>query len=350
MKKHKKYVIGLIVITILHVIRMIYGVQTDEQYAMVLGQKIAGGSKLLKDCFEIHQTSGVFIGLLLKVKYLFTHSNTCDMLYLKSIGLIIQILVSIIIYKKLLKNGYEQSNSTRVALLFMLVTPKLSLMPDYSLQQYWLLSLITVYLFLYTNNKNRDTKYVIVLGVLNSMLTIAYPPFCIISISIIFILKRDAVKYFLAYISWILCFLILFINKNIVYTKNILNGSMHNSNILDKLYNYIIYDKLQIIYLVIIIILFIVAIKTKEKHEKLFKSINIVMMSSVIIIQFIVVYILKYSITFNTCYITLLSLIIMNKDDKIYNKSFILCSLASLIQLFVGNQYMFRNADDVTNF
>lgn len=320
MNKKIKYVIIPFFIFLLHIKNMFFCLQTDEQYFMVLSQRIANGLTLLKDCYDIHQTSAVFTALLLKLKYIFIDSNVYDMLYLKSIGLFVHTTLAYYIYKKL--KPIYQNQAFIVAILFYAFTPKLSIMPDYALMQYHILCLLFVILF-----TNRNCK--IIFGILCGLLCIVYPPFSLIAILLIFTLYKPSIfSNIISCFLTLLSYFLLFIRSNIIYIGNLSHHSMHNDNFFSLLYMYIKDDYIQII------LLFFILVSIFIHYKNSFTIISIL----VILIQIYFSIIKKVPYTFHIGIIlsyVFCFCIVKDKKQKIF---MLLGLLLPITQLFIGNQ------------
>lgn len=316
MKKKYKTVVLFLFITLLHIKNMVFCLQTDEQYFMVLSQRLANGVQIFKECYDIHQTSAVFTSLLLRLKYWLVNTESYDMLYLKSIGLLVQIALTYYTYKKLRKVYTDRA--VIASLLFYAFTPKLSVMPDYALMQYHLLCLIIVTIVV-------DKECRFLLGVLCGLLCIIYPPFTPVALLAVLVNRKKVITNALICIFTMSTYFLIFIRGNIEYVSNMLGNSMHNGNIIEVFSMYLKDDLLQIGLCITVIILMIV----RNKYSYMIASISL--------IGFQAFFVLIKQIPYAFNVVLILPYLLLFTYKK--NRSLLLAGLTiPVMQLLVGNQ------------
>lgn len=327
MSKQKKiiFIFAFIAVFLLYIKNIFFSLQTDEQYFMILSQKIAGGMDLFKDCHEIHQTSAVFTAIALQLKYLFTgDSVTGDMLYLKFIGLAVHCLIAFWIYR-LVKDKYPD-RAQITAFLFFAFTPKLSTMPDYALMQYHLISFITV---LYITEKRSHIWF----GLLGGLLTIVYPPFAIFSIFMILMTnKQDRLYSLITYIITGMIYFLLFIRGNILYVANIFGSSMHSMTLPEKLIAYLQADYLQIIIFIICMVILLI--------KKIPRSFAYISTSIILFIPLCICIYLHKPLIYNIPFAVIAYIAFMEIEKKYRYLMYIFLCLP-LLQMMTGNQSCF---------
>ena len=321
-KKKNICIFAFAAVFLLYIKNIFFSLQTDEQYFMVLSQKIAGGADLFKDCFELHQTSAVFTAIALQLKYLITGgSTTGDMLYLKFVGLCTHCLITFLIYR-MVKTKYPDKAFV-TAFLFFSFTPKLSVMPDYALMQYHLIGLIMV---MYITEK-RDPAW---LGVLGGLLTIVYPPFIIFPVLLVFLIgKKDRIWYIATYMVTGVIYFFFFIHENILYIINVFGSSMHSMSLPEKILSYVKIDYLQIILLAIcMMVLLIKKIPRKQAY---------VCVSVILLIPECICIYLHKPLVYNIP-LAVIAYVAFTEIDKRYRHLAYTILCLPLLQIMIGNQ------------
>ena len=151
----------------------------DEQYAIVLGYRIATGEKMFIDLWEPHQTSGFVCAILIKLFMMLTDSTEYVVIYLRGAGILIQALVSIFTYITL-KKEYTKWNSCLIAIIVFALQPKGIQVPEFSNLFIWsvLCTMLCLYNLYLTPQKFR--RYSVLAAVFACVSVLCYPSFLIV--------------------------------------------------------------------------------------------------------------------------------------------------------------------------
>ena len=109
----------------------------DEAYALILAQRLAGGDRLLLEMWEPHQLSALLYVLPVFVYQLLVDSaGKGILLFLRALGLLVQLLMAIWLYREL-SGGRRSGSSLWIAFLYLNFTPKLIQSPEFNILFYW---------------------------------------------------------------------------------------------------------------------------------------------------------------------------------------------------------------------
>ncbi len=204
------------------------GVETDEQYPLLLTKKLMSGAVMLKDCFEIHQTSALFMVPFLTIKHFLTNSSNYDIIFLRICSAMMLLITSFLTYKTARKYQSREM-SFLIALLTFSYLPKYYLTMDYSILQYVFLIWIGL---IFTNNNEipftewKNTEY-IKLGICAGLLTFAYPLFIIFPLCFVFMFKTKSWKVYASAFMTIPLFFLCKGGIDISFIGNIFSDASH---------------------------------------------------------------------------------------------------------------------------
>lgn len=178
-QNHYKIVIAAILVflsVLAAVIKIWVGFDVDEGYAVSMPFRLLQGDKLLKDMWEIHQTSSILPYLFLLPFVKITGGNTGIVLYLRIAATIIHLGFSIWVYKGL---PYKIQREWRflAALLYFNFLPKWLMNLDFSMQLIWGM---TAMLLLLYNRKKQESLSVFFAGVSLALTVLGYPTMAVL--------------------------------------------------------------------------------------------------------------------------------------------------------------------------
>jgi len=97
---HILIVLGLIFVCAISCVKtLIQEFNVDEQYALVLGYRMASGERMFLDLWEPHQTSGFVCAFLVKIYMQVLGTTEGLVIYLRIMGILMQVAVSTFVYK-----------------------------------------------------------------------------------------------------------------------------------------------------------------------------------------------------------------------------------------------------------
>lgn len=187
---------ALLILTCFAAIKLIFfGIERDETYAISLAYRLVQGDKLLSEMWEAHQTSSLLAAMLIHLYVALTGTTTAIVLYLRVVSVCINVLVAYAIYR-VMKNYAREEICFLGALIYFNVAPKDYLLPDFSCNQVWSVTLLALCLIQFERYYGgiRAYIYICLSGVLMCYVVLSYPG-CIIMFPFIlyglFISRKD---------------------------------------------------------------------------------------------------------------------------------------------------------------
>jgi len=154
----------------------------DEEYQLMMGYRTLRGDCLFREMWEPHQTSAFLCTVLLWLYKTITGTYTGILLYLRVCATLIQIGISICLYR-VLRQILEQSVAQLCALIYFNIVPKIIQIPDFSNMQLWFFTLTVLCLTqydLWRGRKNTTRAWLVfAAGICMALEVLAYPS-CVI--------------------------------------------------------------------------------------------------------------------------------------------------------------------------
>lgn len=151
---------------------LIIGLDIDEQYAVTLAYRIARGDILVKEVWEPHQTSALLPALLTKLFLLCKGNSEYLVLYLRGMGVLFQLCVSVSWFCVIRKNYGDKAGFLSAVIVFHTL-PKGIVTPEFANQQIWLLLMVLLCVLQY--NRTRKICHCAVAGIFMTLEVLAYP-------------------------------------------------------------------------------------------------------------------------------------------------------------------------------
>lgn len=150
----------------------------DEEYQIVMAYRNITGDALFREMWEPHQTSAFFCAGLMWLYQLITGTLTGVVLFLRVCTTIVQVLLTLWLYKALCKLT-EQNYAFLLALIYFNVVPKIIQIPEFSNLQLWFFTCLVLLLMEYYNGYKNGEKgkwYLLVpAGISMALEVLAYP-------------------------------------------------------------------------------------------------------------------------------------------------------------------------------
>jgi len=201
--KTNKFQISILLLllfaALLSSIKMVFfGLNTDEEYTITIGYRIATADKMFLDMWEPHQMSGFVCAFFTKIFMFITNSTEYLVIYLRVISLIIHGCISTYFYTALSKITTKYQSAI-LSLLSFIVVPKMALSIDFSLILFLSLLIITATL-IKMDYSTRRIGYVLTLSLATCASILSYPSMLLLFIFLLIILytcfnKKDAFLY-----------------------------------------------------------------------------------------------------------------------------------------------------------
>lgn len=157
-----------------------FGFDIDEQYAVSMAYRLVQGDRMFLEMWEPHQTSAFFSAAFLWLYMQLFHTLKYSVLFLRIVGVVTQLLISILTYRTFRKFVTENTAFV-IAVFYYNIIPKNSTVPDFSNMLLWfsmLLFLCLLYFFLAENNEIPGKYFCLIMsGLSTSALVLSYPTF-----------------------------------------------------------------------------------------------------------------------------------------------------------------------------
>ena len=124
----------------------------DGEYQLAMAYRLMKGDSLITEMWEPHQTSAFLCMIFMKIFVTVTGSTTGIVLFLHAVGLIIRLGISIYLSKVIGKVTSEIAGMI-AGVMFLLISPKDLLIPEFSNMQIWFTTLMCLLLVQYLLNK-----------------------------------------------------------------------------------------------------------------------------------------------------------------------------------------------------
>lgn len=166
-----------------------FGFDIDEQYAVSMAYRLVQGDRMFLEMWEPHQTSAFFSAAFLWLYMQLFHTLKYSVLFLRIVGVVTQLLISILTYRAFRKFVTENTAFV-IAVFYYNIIPKNSTVPDFSNMLLWfsmLLFLCLLYFFLAENNEIPGKYFCLIMsGLSTSALVLSYPTclFVVVPVSI----------------------------------------------------------------------------------------------------------------------------------------------------------------------
>ncbi len=171
--------------------RIFIDFDSDAGYAAALGWRIVRGDRMFTGMWEPHQTSAFFIAFFEFIYYSVFGTTKGIVVYLNAVGVLVKLAVSIFLYRRLCFY-FKKETAFISSCIFMMLSPKLLIIPEYSNLQ--LYSSVMVFCFLISFMRERKTKDLVLASVFLFCGVLAYPSCVLLWIPAVFVLIRYTEK------------------------------------------------------------------------------------------------------------------------------------------------------------
>lgn len=113
----------------------------DAEYQLAMAYRLVKGDSLITEMWEPHQTSAFLCAIFMKLFMMITGSATGIVLFLHAAGLLIRLGISVYLCRMISKVTDEISGII-AGVLFLLISPKDLLVPEFSNMQIWFTTLM----------------------------------------------------------------------------------------------------------------------------------------------------------------------------------------------------------------
>lgn len=352
-----------IVIFTMFVIKVMVGADIDETYCVALGARFVQGDLMLKDMWEVHQTSAIWCAILMFVFRTVTGGYTGVVVFLRIATIVLKFIIAYISYVRLRKYF---KNAWIAATMFLIMTPKGIFNLDFSHVAFicfYMVEVNLLVLFCESEEDNRiDNRQIflsISTGLWLSIGVMSYPTMIVVALAVAvsccFMLKNNKKMQntilFSIFITCLICFTIFICyllsymtpNEIVSNVTDLLSGNeSHWGNGFVKVLSKFILDKDKLFQGILI---FVVSYGVSLLARKLFK-INIPIVYYVLLVSSIVLILLNVTgfrpsgilglnVRYIIIYICMLEIVSIKRNDKVF-WSFYFISLSGLLGATMG--------------
>lgn len=184
-------VIGLVLILLaigLAIKYIFIDVGIDAEYQIVMAYRLATGDVMFKEMWEAHQTSAFLCAFFIKI-YLFLFQTTTGLvLYLQIVGVVIDAVISYILYTVVNKYLGNKNVAFAMAWVFFVVSPKDVPVAEFANMQLWFCILLCIMMLLY--HVTRKKSFLIYAALSLCAAVLSYPSCLILLLGIGFLCFR----------------------------------------------------------------------------------------------------------------------------------------------------------------
>lgn len=192
-KKHitKTKLILLLFVAAVCIKRIFVDFDSDAGYAAALGYRLVLGDRMFTGMWEPHQTSAFVIAFFEFIYVSLFHTTKGIVIYLNIIGCLLKSAVCIFLYNRL-KMYFKKETSFISSCIFMILSPKLLIIPEYSNLQ--LYSSVMMFCFILSFLKNERIRDLVIASVFLFCAVVAYPSCVLLWLPAVCILVRYSKK------------------------------------------------------------------------------------------------------------------------------------------------------------
>ena len=150
-----------------------FGFDIDEQYAVSMAYRLVQGDRMFLEMWEPHQTSAFFSAAFLWLYIQLFHTLTYSVLFLRIVGVVTQLIISILTYRTFRK-FVTANNAFVIAVFYYNIIPKNSTVPDFSNMLLWFSTLVFLSFLEFSLHNSASSRhsafFLIAAGVSTSLL------------------------------------------------------------------------------------------------------------------------------------------------------------------------------------
>ncbi len=163
----------------------------DSGYAAAIGYRLLSGDRMFSEMWEPHQTSAFLCAFLEFIYIKIAGTTTGIILYLHICGTLIKAGVAAVFFKAL-KKIFTADTAFITSCIFMILSPKLLIIPEYSNMQVYSSVLFFSFLIMFITEKK--TKYLALASASLFLAVLSYPSCVIMWIAALIILFKYTEK------------------------------------------------------------------------------------------------------------------------------------------------------------
>lgn len=159
----------------------------DAEYQLAMAYRMLKGDSMLVQMWEPHQTSAFLCAIIMKLWLMITGTTTGIVLFTHFVGLCIRTGISFCLFKTF-KSLTATTPALVAAVLYLLLSPKDLLVPDFSNMQLWFATLLVFALLQYFKEGKR--LYLVLSAFFLCLGVLSYPSFLVCYFVVVFLLWK----------------------------------------------------------------------------------------------------------------------------------------------------------------
>ncbi len=164
----------------------------DAEYQMAMAYRFIKGDLMIKEMWEPHQTSAFLCTIFMKLYMTIAGTTTGIVLYMQIVGLLIRSFISIWLYK-VIKNLSGLKPAVVAGVLYLLISPKEVLIPEFSNMQIWFATLMMLFIWQYIQRKK--IVYLVLAAISLCLGILSYPSIFIVYVIVLHIFIKYSDDY-----------------------------------------------------------------------------------------------------------------------------------------------------------
>ena len=163
----------------------------DAEFQISMAYRMVAGDAMFTEMWEPYQMSAFLCALFIKIYLTLFKTTTGIVLYLQTVGVLIDAGISVLLYKIVKKYLNAEKTGFLMAWLFVMISPKDNPLADYTNMQMWFALLLCIFMFLYYETKKR--RYVIATALSMCGVVLSYPSCMLLLLGVLFMFfyKKD---------------------------------------------------------------------------------------------------------------------------------------------------------------
>lgn len=184
----KKTCFLYIILTIIACISLIFSnFSYDAEYQLAMAYRMLKGDSMITQMWEPHQTSAFLCAIIMKLYLTITHTTTGIVLFTQIVGFLIRGGISLYLYRTV-KDLTGKLPALIAGFLYLLISPKDLLVPEFSNMQLWFATLTCLSLVRYF--RLRKNGQLVLSAICLCLGVFSYPSFIIAYVAVFFLLLK----------------------------------------------------------------------------------------------------------------------------------------------------------------
>lgn len=301
----------LIIASILAAIKtLLIGLDVDEEYAITMAYRIASGDFMFTQMWEPHQTSGFLCAVFIKIFMTLTGGTTYLVLFLRMVGTVIQVCISIFLYCSI-KRWFNKDLVFLIAVFFFNTLPKWIQTPEFSNMQIWFAILMLLCILQYFGAKKQQPIWLVLAAICSGFMVLSYPSTALVALIYVYGIWRIGHKEYGNKKAWQMTaifggsmvtmgvlYILFFLrrmtpNEFVQGMKEMMTDGAHTASYMEKIIGYLqqilelMGYTIGVVLFALILSLLILRKQWKEQKERRFFLVSIFSIIGSIILQII---------------------------------------------------------------